>query len=75
MLSYQKGIVKTSVRHLIEFLLRTGSITTGSALSANPEAMLEGGRLHRKIPVSYTHLDVYKRQAWRFAEQIHRDEA
>ena len=49
MLSYQKGIVKTSVRHLVEFLLRTGSITTGSALSANPEAMLEGGRLHRKI--------------------------
>ena len=37
MLSYQKGIVKTSVRHLVEFLLRTGSITTGSALSANPE--------------------------------------
>ena len=49
MLSYQKGIVKTSVRHLVEFLLRTGSITTGSALSANPEAMLEGGRLHRKM--------------------------
>lgn len=49
MLSYQKGVVKTSVRHLVEFLLRTGDITTGSSVSANPEAMLEGGRLHRKI--------------------------
>ena len=42
MLSYQKGVVKTSVRHLVEFLLRTGDITTGSSVSANPEAMLEG---------------------------------
>ena len=49
MLSYQKGMVKTSVRHLVEFLLRAGDITTGSSVSANPEAMLEGGRLHRKI--------------------------
>lgn len=49
MLSYQKGVVKTSVRHLIEFLFRNGDITTGSSVSANPEAMLEGSRLHRKI--------------------------
>ena len=49
MLSYQKGTVKTSVRRLVEFLLRKGDITTGSSVSANPEAMLEGGRLHRKI--------------------------
>lgn len=49
MLSYQKGVVKTSVRHLVEFLLRSGDIRTGSSVSANPEAMLEGGRLHRKI--------------------------
>ena len=49
MLSYQKGVVKTSVRHLVEFLFRSGDITTGSSVSASPEAMLEGGRLHRKI--------------------------
>lgn len=49
MLSYQKGVVKTSVRHLIEFLFRNGDITTGSSVRANPEAMLEGSRLHRKI--------------------------
>ena len=49
MLSYQKGVVKTSVRHLVEFLFRGGDITTGSSVSASPEAMLEGSRLHRKI--------------------------
>ena len=42
MLSYQKGVVKTSVRHLVEFLFRGGDITTGSSVSASPEAMLEG---------------------------------
>ena len=47
MLSYQKGVVKTSVRHLVEFLFRGGDITTGSSVSASPEAMLEGSRLHR----------------------------
>ena len=41
MLSYQKGVVKTSVRHLVEFLFRGGDITTGSSVSASPEAMLE----------------------------------
>ena len=49
MLSYQKGVVKTSVRHLVEFLFRGGDITTGSSVSVSPEAMLEGSRLHRKI--------------------------
>ena len=49
MLSYQKGIVKTSVRHLVEFLLREGDILSGSSVRMNPEAMLEGSRLHRKI--------------------------
>ena len=42
-------IVKTSVRHPVEFLFRGGDITTGSSVSASPEAMLEGSRLHRKI--------------------------
>ena len=37
MLSYQKGVVKTSVRHLVEFLFRGGDITTGSSVSASPK--------------------------------------
>ena len=47
MLSYQKGVVKTSVRHLVEFLFRGGDITTGSSVSASPEAMLEGSCTER----------------------------
>ena len=40
MLSYQKGVVKTSVRHLVEFLFRGGDITTGSS---------ENGMAGRKV--------------------------
>ena len=49
MLSYQNNIVKTSVRKLVEFFLRSGDIETGSSLVSDPEAMQEGSRLHRKI--------------------------
>lgn len=49
MLSYQNSIVKTSVRKLVEFFLRSGDIETGSSLVSDPEAMQEGSRLHRKI--------------------------
>ena len=49
MLTYQNDTVRTSVRKLVEFLLRNGSIVSGSALTADPEAMQEGSRLHRKI--------------------------
>ncbi len=49
MLSYQNNMVKTSVRKLVEFFLRAGDIETGSSLVSDPEAMLEGSRLHRKI--------------------------
>ena len=49
MLTYQKNTVRTSVRKLVEFLLRTGDISTGSSLTADVEAMQEGSRLHRKI--------------------------
>lgn len=49
MLSYQNNIVKTSVRKLVEFFFRGGDIETGSGMLADPEAMLEGSRLHRKI--------------------------
>lgn len=49
MLTYANHLVRTSVRKLVEFLLRAGDITTGSGLIADPEAMQEGSRLHRKI--------------------------
>ncbi|MDY5498069.1 MAG: ATP-dependent DNA helicase [Anaerobutyricum sp.] len=47
--SYRKGMIKTSVRKLVEFLLRSGDIRTGTSVSADPEAMQKGSRLHRKI--------------------------
>ena len=49
MLTYQNNIVKTSVRRLVEFLLRFGDIEKGSAVRANPEAMVLGAKLHRRI--------------------------
>ena len=49
MLTYLNNTIKTSVRKLVEFLLRSGDITTGSGLIADPEAMQEGSRLHKKI--------------------------
>ena len=49
MLTYQNNIVRTSVRKLVEFLLRSGDIDRGSAVRSNPEAMVLGGKLHRKI--------------------------
>ena len=42
-------VLKTSVRRMVEFLLREGDIRSGGAAMASQEAMLEGGRLHRKI--------------------------
>ncbi len=49
MLTYQNHTVKTSVRKLVEFLLRSGDIATGGSLVSDPEAMQEGSHLHRKI--------------------------
>ena len=40
--------VKTSVRHLVEFILRSGDLKSGGSLK-KPEAMLEGSRIHRKL--------------------------
>ena len=39
MLTYSNNSIKTSVRKLVEFLLRSGDITAGSGLIADPEAM------------------------------------
>ena len=45
MLTYSNNSIKTSVRKLVEFLLRSGDITAGSGLIADPEAMQEGSRI------------------------------
>lgn len=52
MLSYKNSTVKTSVRKMVEFLLRSGDICTGTAIRADVEAMSEGSRLHKKIQKS-----------------------
>ena len=40
--------IKISVRNLVEFILRSGDITTSSGLK-DPDAMQEGTRIHKKI--------------------------
>ncbi len=40
--------VKISVRNLVEFIMRSGDITTSSGLK-DPDAMAEGTRIHKKI--------------------------
>ena len=40
--------IRTSVRNLVEFILRSGDIDNSKASSKN-DAMLEGGRIHRMI--------------------------
>lgn len=42
-------IVRVSVRNLVEFILRGGDIDNRTSGSMDKEAMLMGGRLHRKI--------------------------
>lgn len=41
--------IKISVRNLVEFILRSGDITTGGSGLKSPEAMLEGTRIHQKL--------------------------
>lgn len=45
----EKGIIKISVRNLVEFILREGDIDNRRGKMASPEAMQEGSRIHRKI--------------------------
>jgi Rad3-related DNA helicase len=44
-----KKTIKISVRNLVEFILREGDIDNRQGRGASPDAMLEGGRIHRKI--------------------------
>lgn len=41
--------VKISVRNLVEFILRSGDLTTSSTGVRDTEAMLEGTRIHKKL--------------------------
>lgn len=45
----EKPKVRISVRNLVEFILRSGDLDNSRGLSGDKEAMLKGGRLHRKI--------------------------
>ena len=42
-------IVRTSVRSMVEFLLRSGDLDTRTGAGVDREAMLAGGRIHRKL--------------------------
>ncbi len=41
--------MKISVRNLVEFILRSGDITTSESGLADPDAMQEGARIHKKL--------------------------
>ena len=45
----EKGIIKISVRNLVEFILREGDIDNRQGMGASAEAMQEGSRMHRRI--------------------------
>lgn len=45
----EKGIIRISVRNFVEFILRSGDIDNRISSSARQEAMLAGGKIHRKI--------------------------
>ncbi len=45
----EKEIIKISVRNLVEFIMRSGNIDHRTSAGAEKDAMLAGGRLHRKI--------------------------
>lgn len=65
--TYQNGMVKTSVRQLVEFLLREGDIHSQGALVADVELMQAGSRIHRKIQknqkITY-HAEVPLKMEW-----------
>ncbi len=45
----QEKVIRISVRNLVEFLLREGDIDNRTAGTSDKEAMLLGGKIHRKI--------------------------
>lgn len=49
MAKIEKNVIRISVRNLVEFILRSGDLDTRRSAGRDKEAMLAGGRLHRKI--------------------------
>ncbi len=47
--STKPELIRISVRSLVEFILRSGDIDNRTGSGVDPEAMLAGGRVHRKI--------------------------
>ena len=45
----EEKTIRVSVRNLVEFIMRSGDIDNRTSGSMEKEAMLMGGRLHRKI--------------------------
>ena len=45
----EEKIIRVSVRNLVEFIMRGGDIDNRTSGGMDKEAMLMGGRLHRKI--------------------------
>ena len=45
----ERKLIRISVRNLVEFILRSGDLDNRRGGRADREAMLAGGRLHRKI--------------------------
>ena len=45
----EKELIKISVRNLVEFILRKGDLDNRRSAAFDREAMLKGGRIHRKI--------------------------
>ena len=49
MAKLEKNVIRISVRNLVECILRSGDIDNRRSAGKEKEAMLAGGRLHRKI--------------------------
>lgn len=49
MAKLEKNVIRISVRNLVEFILRSGDLDNRRSAGKDREAMLAGGRLHRKI--------------------------
>lgn len=45
----KKEMIQISVRNLVEFILRSGSLDNRRSFAADKEAMLKGSKIHRKI--------------------------
>ena len=73
----EKPVVRISVRNLVEFILRSGDLTSRSGTGADKEAMLKGSRIHRKIQKqmgSHYQAEVYLKKDTEYEDVIFRVE-